>query len=70
MNRESNGLGLSICKQIAINLNGSLSVISELGCGSTFTLHLIATKAMPSQSMPNREKIFKNEKSSKVTKNN
>lgn len=34
------GLGLSICKKIAELLNGSLSVISEVGKGSTFTFAL------------------------------
>ena len=34
------GLGLSLAKHLAEVMNGSLSVISELGAGSTFTLRL------------------------------
>jgi len=34
------GLGLSLAKKIAEGIGGRLSVISELGMGSTFTLHL------------------------------
>jgi signal transduction histidine kinase len=34
------GLGLSVCKHLAEAMDGRLSVISEFGVGSTFTLHL------------------------------
>jgi signal transduction histidine kinase len=34
------GLGLSLAKKIAEAMGGKLSVISDLGVGSTFTLHL------------------------------
>ena len=37
---EGTGLGLSIAKSMIEALGGRLSVISELGVGSTFTLHL------------------------------
>lgn len=36
------GLGLALAKRIAEALGGRLSVVSELGVGSTFTLHLPA----------------------------
>jgi signal transduction histidine kinase len=36
------GLGLSLAKKIAEAMGGRLSVISDLGVGSTFTLHLRA----------------------------
>jgi two-component system phosphate regulon sensor histidine kinase PhoR len=34
------GLGLALAKRIAEALGGRVSVVSELGVGSTFTLHL------------------------------
>jgi len=39
------GLGLALAKRIAEALGGRLSVVSELGVGSTFTLHLPAASA-------------------------
>ena len=38
MNSGSHGLGLNICHRISKNLNGNLSVVSEKGKGSSFTL--------------------------------
>jgi signal transduction histidine kinase len=37
------GLGLAVAKRIAQAMGGRLSVVSELGVGSTFTLHLPVT---------------------------
>ena len=39
---EGSGLGLAICKRIMNIHNGSISVSSELGVGSTFTINLPA----------------------------
>ena len=39
------GLGLALAKRIAEALGGRISVISEPGVGSTFTLHLPAASA-------------------------
>ena len=37
---RGSGLGLTICREILESQNGSLSVISHIGSGSTFTIHL------------------------------
>ncbi|MDR3409479.1 MAG: HAMP domain-containing sensor histidine kinase [Formivibrio sp.] len=41
------GLGLSLAKHFAISMGGSLSVISKVGVGSIFTLHLGVEKEDP-----------------------
>lgn len=45
------GLGLSLSTRIAESLGGRISVVSELGKGSTFTLHL---RAAPTRQVVNR----------------
>ena len=42
LNANGNGLGLSICKKIAKCLNGDLTVSSEWGVGTIFTLKIEA----------------------------
>lgn len=39
-NKDSHGLGLSICQTIVKSMNGQLEVESELGLGSTFSITL------------------------------
>jgi signal transduction histidine kinase len=37
-NSSGHGIGLSICRRLMEKLQGTISVESRLGCGSTFTL--------------------------------
>jgi len=46
------GLGLSLAKRIAESMGGILSVESELGAGSTFTLHLQIAKGEEMRGSP------------------
>lgn len=39
-NKNGHGLGLSICKRIVMGMGGTLSVTSEIGVGTTFTIKL------------------------------
>jgi len=45
MNPNGNGLGLNICKSIALCLNGDLAVTSEWGNGSCFTFSFLCTES-------------------------
>ena len=47
--RRGLGLGLAISKKVVEQLGGTISVASEVGLGSTFTVHFPLTKARPSQ---------------------
>jgi len=40
-NRNSHGLGLSICNKIIKAMGGSIEVSSELGSGSEFKIRLV-----------------------------
>jgi CheY-like chemotaxis protein len=41
------GLGLAICREVAAQLGGEVTVLSELGAGSTFSLHMPVTAGGP-----------------------
>jgi signal transduction histidine kinase len=47
--RRGLGLGLAISKKIVEQLDGTITVASEVGVGSTFSLRFPLTKARPSQ---------------------
>jgi len=47
--RRGLGLGLAISKKIVEQLDGAITVASETGVGSTFTLRFPLTRARPSQ---------------------
>ena len=47
--RRGLGLGLAISKKVVEQLGGAISVASEVGTGTTFTLRFPLTKARPSQ---------------------
>jgi signal transduction histidine kinase len=58
------GLGLAVAKRIAQSMGGRLSVVSELGVGSTFTLHLPVTlrsDAEPAKFVPDPTLVRKHE---------
>jgi signal transduction histidine kinase len=45
------GLGLSVSKHLAEAMGGSLTVVSEVGVGSTFTLHLLTADSPQAELM-------------------
>lgn len=62
------GLGLTICKKIADLLQGTISVTSKVGIGSSFTflipLNLVEKIEMEGKSNINTEKLLENRKNS------
>ena len=55
-NIPGTGLGLAICRKIASELGGTVSVASEEGAGTTFTVQLPvhAAKAAPASALPGK----------------
>ena len=47
--KQGLGLGLALSKKLVEQLGGTISVTSQVGLGTTFTLHFPMTKARPSQ---------------------
>lgn len=47
--RRGLGLGLAICKRIVEQLDGTITVHSEVGVGTTFTLRFPARESLPAQ---------------------
>ena len=53
---RGSGLGLSIVKQIVESHHGRISVVSEQGRGSTFTIHLPITEKAAEETIERRRK--------------
>jgi two-component system NtrC family sensor kinase len=47
--KQGLGLGLALSKKMVEQLGGTISVVSQVGVGTTFTLHFPITKARPTQ---------------------
>jgi signal transduction histidine kinase len=47
--KQGLGLGLALSKKLVEQLGGTISVTSQVGAGTTFTLRFPITKARPSQ---------------------
>lgn len=47
--KQGLGLGLALSKKLVEQLGGTISVTSQVGVGTTFTMHFPITKARPSQ---------------------
>ena len=47
--KQGLGLGLALSKKFVEQLGGAISVTSQVGLGTTFTLRFPITKARPSQ---------------------
>ena len=46
------GLGLAICRQLASAMGGRLGVVSELGCGSTFSVEIPGVRPASASTAP------------------
>ncbi|MEO0772196.1 MAG: PAS domain-containing sensor histidine kinase [Pseudomonadota bacterium] len=49
---SGSGIGLAVCKRVALNHGATVSVASTLGKGSTFTLHLPKERCISCQTAP------------------
>lgn len=46
MNKEGVGLGLTVSKNLAVAMGGDITFESQVGVGSTFSLHLPYYKSL------------------------
>ena len=55
---HGSGLGLSVARQVANAMGGGISVLSEVGVGSVFTLHLRTADKFNPQTMDEMRQVL------------
>ena len=55
---HGSGLGLAVARQVANAMGGRISVVSEVGVGSVFTLHLRTADKLNPQTMDEMQRVL------------